>query len=101
MPKVTIKHETTAEPVRDHSRAIGAILVEQGRLKSAEVDEIQRFARTSSMRFGEAALKLGLLTQRDIDLAIAQQFNYPIVPRGGDRGVADELVAAYSPQGTT
>jgi protein-tyrosine kinase len=38
------------------------------------------------------------LSQHDIDLAIAQQFNYPTVPRGGANGVADDVVAAYLPQ---
>jgi receptor protein-tyrosine kinase len=41
---------------------------------------------------------MGLLTQRDVDVAIAQQFNYPTVPRGGKNGVADDVVAAYLPQ---
>jgi chain length determinant protein tyrosine kinase EpsG len=50
------------------------------------------------MRFGDAALRLKLLTQEDIDFAIAQQFNYPLLPRGGENGVADEVVAAYNPQ---
>ena len=98
MSKVTNRAEKIAEPARDHGRALGAILVEQGRLNPNDVDEIQRFAGVNGMRFGDAAQKLGLLTQRDVDLAIAQQFNYPTVPRGGDSGVADDVVAAYLPQ---
>jgi protein-tyrosine kinase len=90
--------EKVAEPVRDRSRALGAILVEQGLLKPEDVDEIQRFAGSRGIRFGDAALQLGLLTQRDVDVAIAQQFNYPTVPRGGKNGVADDVVAAYLPQ---
>ncbi len=88
-----------SEPVRDHRRAIGSILVEQGRLNLNDLAEIQRFADANGLRFGDAAQKLGLLTQRDVDVAIAQQFNYPTVPRGGEHGVADDVVAAYLPQG--
>jgi protein-tyrosine kinase len=86
------------EPGRERGRAIGAILVEQGRLVPSDVEEIQRVAAASGVRFGDAALKLGLLTQRDVDTAIAQQFSYPTVPRGGEHGVADDVVAAYLPQ---
>jgi chain length determinant protein tyrosine kinase EpsG len=98
MPKVGSTAENISEPVRDRSRALGAILVEQGLLKSQDIDEIQRFAVTNGLRFGDAALQLGLLTQRDVDVAIAQQFNYPTVPRGGKNGVADDVIAAYLPQ---
>lgn len=98
MPKLRSSVEKIPEPTRDRGRAIGAILVEQGRLNPNDLDEIQRFASANGLRFGDAAVKLKLLSQHDIDLAIAQQFNYPTVPRGGDHGVADDVVAAYLPQ---
>jgi chain length determinant protein tyrosine kinase EpsG len=97
MPKISISAEKIPEPVRDRGRAIGAILIEQGRLNASDVDEIQRYAGANGMRFGDAAQKLGLLTQRDVDTAIAHQFNYPVVPRGGSQGVAEDVVAAYIP----
>lgn len=85
-------------PTRDRSRAFGAILVEQGRLSPGDAEEIQRYAGTHGLRFGDAAMKLKLLTREDIDFALAQQFNYPILPRGGENGVSDDVVAAYNPQ---
>lgn len=88
----------TPMPSRDRSRAFGAILVEQGRLNPADAEEIQRFAGAHGLRFGDAAIQLRLLTQEDIDFALAQQYNYPILPRGGANGVSDEVVAAYMPQ---
>jgi len=87
-----------SELTRDRSGSIGAILVEQGRLSPAEVEEIQQFAVKNRLRFGDAALRLQLLTKDDIDQAIAQQFKYPILSRGGEHGVADDVVAAYLPQ---
>jgi protein-tyrosine kinase len=90
---------TVAEPpTRDQSRAIGSILVEQGRIGPQDVEAIQRFATQTNIRFGDAALQLNLLTQNDIDVALAQQFNYPILARGGASGVADDVIAAYLPQ---
>jgi protein-tyrosine kinase len=82
----------------DRGRAIGAILIEQGRLNSQEVEEIQRFALSHGVRFGEAAVQLKRITERDIESAIAQQYNYPVLARGGEGGVADDLIAAYMPQ---
>jgi chain length determinant protein tyrosine kinase EpsG len=85
-------------PSRDRSRVFGAILVEQGRLTPGDIDKIQRFSRESGLRFGEAALRLHLLTQEDIDAALADQFKYPILARGGENGVSDDVVAGYNPQ---
>jgi len=86
------------EPARDISRSIGAILVEQGRLNPADIEQIQQVAALRGLRFGDAAVQLQLLTQHDIDLAMAQQFNYPVLPRGGEHGVADDVIAGYLPQ---
>jgi protein-tyrosine kinase len=97
--KITVNQPPDlAGPTRDRSRAIGSILVEKGRLSAADADEIQRYAALNRMRFGDAALQLKMLTLNDIDFAVAQQFNYPILNRGGDGGVADDVVAAYNPQ---
>jgi len=90
--------ENLPELSRDRSNSIGAILVEQGRLSPDEVEKIQQFALRNGLRFGDAALKLHLLTETDVDQAIAQQFKYPVLPRGGEHGVADDVVAAYLPQ---
>jgi chain length determinant protein tyrosine kinase EpsG len=99
MDKISRKPAVVEPPQpRDQSRAIGSILVEQGRIGQQDVEEIQRFATQSSIRFGDAALQLNLLTQNDIDVALAQQFNYPVLARGGLDGVADDVIAAYLPQ---
>src|SRR3979490_921865 len=101
MEKISRKPTTTTPPeppTRDQSRPIGSILVEQGRIGQQDVEEIQRFATQSNIRFGDAALQLNLLTKNAIDVALAQQFNYPVLARGGTSGVADDVVAAYLPQ---
>jgi chain length determinant protein tyrosine kinase EpsG len=96
--KLAAKSSDSQEPIRDHGRAIGAILIEQGRLKPSEVEQIQQFAVANGLRFGDAAVKLQLLNRADIDLAVAQQFNYPTLARGGVGGVADDVIAGYLPQ---
>ncbi len=79
----------------DRSRALGGILVEQGRLTAKNVDEIQSYSSVHGLRFGDAALQLELLTPSDIENALAHQFNYPVLSRGQ---VSDEVIAAYMPQ---
>jgi protein-tyrosine kinase len=83
---------------QDRGRAIGAILIEQGRLNVEDVEEIQSFANLHGLRFGDAAIQLRRLSELDIESAIAQQYNYPVLQRGGDGGVADDVIAAYQPQ---
>lgn len=98
MKNLSDRSNETPAPPSDRSRALGAILVEQGRLTPANVDKIQRYSRDNGLRFGEAAMRLQVLTQADIDFALAEQFKYPILARGGEGGVSDDVVAGYNPQ---
>lgn len=80
------------------NRAIGAILVDAGRLTEKDVTEINAFADGSGQLFGEAAIQLGRITSADLDFALARQFNYPVLASGPDGVVSEEVVAAYRPQ---
>jgi protein-tyrosine kinase len=82
----------------DHSRAIGMILVEEGRLATGDVDRILRFAIERNVRFGDAGVQLNLLKPEDVLFALARQFNNPLLPRGAPDGVADDVIAGYNPQ---
>jgi receptor protein-tyrosine kinase len=79
-----------------NDRSIGAILIDAGRLKPESAEAILRLQREKSLRFGEAAVQLGLLTQADIDFAIALQFDYPYLLEGASN-LSESLVAAYAP----
>jgi chain length determinant protein tyrosine kinase EpsG len=81
----------------DRGRAIGDILIEQGRLTPEDVEEILHLARANNLRFGDAAVQMKRLSPSDIDMAIAQQFNYPVLSCGPD-GVTPDVIAAYEPQ---
>src|SRR6202047_3363883 len=93
--KTTAVADNSPTIMRDQSRTIGAILVEHGRLSPEAAERVQEFAAKMGLRFGDAALRLKLLTEGDIDMAIAQQFKYPILQRSGAHGIADEVVAGY------
>lgn len=77
-------------------RSIGAILVDAGKLTLDEAERILRLQKEESLRFGDAAIKLGLLGPAEIQFALARQYDYPYLIKG-DGNVADELVAAYQP----
>lgn len=77
-------------------RSIGAILVKVGRLSPADADRITRFQLERNLRFGEAAIELGVLTPADIELALSRQFDYPYLLRG-ESDISEDVVAAYEP----
>lgn len=78
------------------THTIGAILVDSGKLSAADAERILRLQKEKGLRFGDAALQLGLLGQQDIDQAFARQYNYPYLLKGEGKASA-ELVAAYEP----
>lgn len=79
------------------NRSIGAILMEAGRLKPDDAERILRLQKAEHLRFGDAALRLGLLVEADIQFALSHQFSYPYLAPGGERPLGEELLAAYQP----
>lgn len=77
-------------------RTIGTILVDAGRLTAANAERILHLQREQNLRFGDAALLLGLLTQEDIDYALSRQFDYPYLISGESK-VSEKVVTAFAP----
>lgn len=77
-------------------RSIGAILVDAGKLSVKDAEKILRLQKTEKIRFGDAGIRLGLLSQVDIQRALSSQYDYPYLLKG-DGAVSDSLVAAYNP----
>lgn len=77
-------------------RSLGAILIRAGRLTPDTVAKVVQLQREQHLRFGDAAIKLGLLTTADIAVALARQFDHPLLIRGESK-VSEEVVAAYTP----
>ena len=61
-------------------RPLGEILVKQGRLDSDRVGDITDQQQNRRMRFGEIAVALKLASKNDVELALAQQFDFPYLP---------------------
>lgn len=85
-------------PGRDVSRDgnIGNLLVEAGRMTPDEVERVVRLQKERGLRFGDAAVKLGLVSRSDVEQALSRQYSFSyVVP--GQSGVSGEVIAAYAP----
>lgn len=75
---------------------IGELLLDSGKISAQDAERILQAQKESGLRFGEAAIKLGLASEGDIQFALATQFDYPCLTK--DEGnFSPELVAAYEP----
>ena len=83
-------------PRANSEQSIGAILVKSGKLSPEKTDLIIQRQQLKNLRFGEAAIQLGLLKEEDVRFALARQYHYPYLLHG-EGAVSDELVAAYQP----
>ena len=77
-------------------RCIGAILVEEGKLTPREVERVLEQQRDDKVRFGEAAVRLGYITEDDVRFALAKQYDMPHFTPSSE-GPSRELVAAFAP----
>lgn len=76
--------------------SIGRLLLDLGKLTPEGAERVLRLQKERGMRFGEAALSLGLVSSEDIRQAVSMQFDYPYLQAGQGK-YSQELVAAYQP----
>jgi protein-tyrosine kinase len=88
---------TTVEPAM-LDRSIGDIIAELKALSVEEVERILEHQRTSGLRFGEAALALGLVSREEVLYALSRQFHYPYASEP-TRAASPELVTLNEPFG--
>jgi len=89
-PRGLLAEEATGD------RSIGAILFFAGKLRADQVVRALRYQSAKRLRFGEACIQLGYVTQDDIDAALSRQFQYSYL-RPGETNLGGELVAAFDP----
>ena len=80
-----------------HDKPIGAILLDAGLIRLEDVDRILAHGQAKGLRFGDAAVSLGLLKPDVLRQALAFQFDYPVVSPGSSL-ISREVVAAYNSQ---
>lgn len=77
-------------------KSIGDIIRETNNLSAEQVENILTYQREHNVKFGEAAVALGLANQDEVLWALAQQFHYPYANQSLAR-LSDELVVANKP----
>ena len=92
--QATLQTVASANTVSDSS--IGRLLLQLGKITLADSEKILNAQQKHGLRFGDAALKLGLIKESDIRQVLALQFNYPYLQAGQGK-YSDELIAAYQP----
>lgn len=75
---------------------IGKLLLDAGKLKPQDMERVLKLQQEENLRFGEAALKLKLVTETDIQQALSHQFEYPYIP-AAEASLSPELTAATAP----
>ncbi len=81
------------------NRSLGGILIDSGQLTTEDAERVLQLQKEKNLRFGDAAIRLGLLTEADVQYALSRQFSYAYLRRNGEdtQPVSDELIAAYEP----
>jgi chain length determinant protein tyrosine kinase EpsG len=84
-----------ADPAAAESR-IGALLLDAGKLTPEDAERVLRLQKELGIRFGDAAMRLGLISEADVQQVLARQFAYPYVLKG-ESALSPQLVAAFEP----
>lgn len=83
-------------PSGSNDRAIGAMLIDSGKITPEDAERVLRYSRERAIRFGDAAVALRLVSDTDIQQVLARQFDYAYL-QPGQSDVSGEVVAAWSP----
>lgn len=78
----------------ENERSIGSIISEANNLSPEQIEQILTYQRDRGVRFGEAAVALGLANTDDVLWALAQQFHYPYASEGKNSLNAELVVGA-------
>jgi len=90
--------EGQAADVGPKAKAIGELIQDARNLSADDLERIGRYQRENDLRFGEAAIALGLADTEDVLQALAQQFKYAYADEE-TRKAAPELVMLNQPFG--
>ena len=85
-----------SEKLRRTDSSIGGLLLESGKITPDNAERVLRMQKELGIRFGEAAQRMGLITEADIAQVLARQFDYPYL-QPGEGDFSPHLVAAYDP----
>lgn len=93
VPIIELANRVGAEPL---AKNMGLLLLESGKITADDAERVVQLQQEQNLRFGEAAIKLNLVTENDIQQVLARQFDYEYLAPG-EGGFSERLVAAYQP----
>ena len=85
-----------APAAREQDRRIGALFVDRGMLSLDDAERVLHLQKEGGLRFGEAALALGLVTPDQMQAVLASQFDFSRLSAQATQ-VSREVLAAYEP----
>ena len=78
----------------DRESPIGKLIQRSGaRLDAEQVAQVIAHQKREGLRFGEAAVALGLASGEEVIQALSQQYRYPYLPKNGQQMHTDLVVA--------
>src|SRR3989338_7488954 len=83
-----------ARDVGGNERSIGEIIKQANNLAPDQIESILKYQRDNGVRFGEAAVALGMASSDDVLWALAQQFHYPY-PQDSTQGFHPDQAEAF------
>lgn len=75
---------------------IGKLLLDLGKIKPEDAERVLRLQKEEGIRFGDAAQRLGLISDADIMQVLSLQFDYPYLQLD-QCAFSKDLIAAYQP----
>lgn len=89
------------QPIIDSSSdrpfsSIGRFLLEMGKITPEDTSRILQLQKQDGLKFGDAAKKLGLISELDLQQALSRQFEYTFLP-SDNKKYSEDLIAAYQP----
>lgn len=89
------------QPIIDSSSdrpfsSIGRFLLEIGKISPEDTNRILQLQKQDGLKFGDAAKKLGLISELDLQQALSRQFEYTFLP-SDNKKYSEDLIAAYQP----
>lgn len=79
-------------------QTIGHLLLEAGKLNQQDAMRVIEAQKEYGLRFGDAAVKIGLVTDEDVLQVVSQQFDYDYLTPSDD-SVNSSIIAAFKPFG--
>lgn len=76
--------------------SIGRFLLEMGKITPEDTNRILQMQKEEGLKFGDAAKRLGLITEMDLQQALSRQFEYTYLP-SDNKKYSQDLIAAYQP----